>query len=491
MTLSPKVKLKALPAFGAPGPIGPAGPPGVEGPPGPQGPPGPTGTGAGDMLKSENLAGLANNTTARNNIGAAPLVGTSGYHLEGTGSGSVYAGFQQPGTGAVVRTWQDKGRDFVSVKDFGALGDDSLSDVIAIQRAIDYATIIGKKVFVPAGIYKIDGPIDIQYGVIIEGEGWQPYKTYGVTGVRGGGTWFHVVHTGTPFIRIQRPAGGRCTGVWLRDFGVYNDHAVPGAGWGPTDYSWTIWINGADDTTIENLCLLNVFRGVQLTGSLPSNAAGRLNIDKLYGQPMFIGIDIDFSADVVYMNRVHFWPFWSDNVNVMNWTRTNGTFFRSGRNDNLQGSNWFGYAYGIGLLFDSSPAGVTSRLKLTNIEFDSARRGCVFNAGAAGSSGQIVNFSIACDPTLATADGIICNAITVDFDFCNVRISNSHSYGVSLSVAGAYFRFYGLWVNAWNLAVVGYPAVQVASGSTVWAHGIRTDGGNGGPVSGGGGSFTP
>src|SRR5262249_17372085 len=47
--------------------VGPQGPQGIPGPIGP------AGAGTGDMLKSDNLSGLANNATARTNIGLGAL----------------------------------------------------------------------------------------------------------------------------------------------------------------------------------------------------------------------------------------------------------------------------------------------------------------------------------------------------------------------------------------------------------------------------------
>jgi len=51
--------------------------PGPDGPQGPQGPQGLPGTGIGDMVKSDNLSGLTNYTTARSNLGLGNVDNTS------------------------------------------------------------------------------------------------------------------------------------------------------------------------------------------------------------------------------------------------------------------------------------------------------------------------------------------------------------------------------------------------------------------------------
>lgn len=69
--------------------------------------------------------------------------------------GSGLVGFLQAGTGAVARTLQDKSREVVSVKDFGAKGDGSTDDTAAIQAAINAS----QYVYFPAGQYKISASI--------------------------------------------------------------------------------------------------------------------------------------------------------------------------------------------------------------------------------------------------------------------------------------------------------------------------------------------
>lgn len=70
-------------------------------------------------------------------------------------------GFLQSGTGATLRTSQDKMRDIVSVKDFGAVGDGITNDRAAFQAATDYCAsqTWGGTVYIPPGIYNIVGTV--------------------------------------------------------------------------------------------------------------------------------------------------------------------------------------------------------------------------------------------------------------------------------------------------------------------------------------------
>jgi hypothetical protein len=80
------------------------------------------------------------------------------------------ANFIAAGTSAVPRTVQSKLRDFVSVKDFGAVGDwngtstspgTGTDDTAAIQAAINYCVLNGAGLFFPPGRYRVTAPLVI------------------------------------------------------------------------------------------------------------------------------------------------------------------------------------------------------------------------------------------------------------------------------------------------------------------------------------------
>jgi hypothetical protein len=68
------------------------------------------------------------------------------------GKGAALVGFKQAGTGSVDRTAQDKMRETVSVKDFGAVGNGVADDTTSFSNAFS----TGKRVYAPAGTYLLN-----------------------------------------------------------------------------------------------------------------------------------------------------------------------------------------------------------------------------------------------------------------------------------------------------------------------------------------------
>jgi len=103
--------------------------------------------------------------------------------------------FVQAGSGAVIRTAQNKMRESYSVKDFGAVGDGVTDDSAAVQTAVNNMTAGGTLVF-PFGTYKINTSILVPYSnITIIGNGSTiDATTLAYNGaVRGSGAVFRVV----------------------------------------------------------------------------------------------------------------------------------------------------------------------------------------------------------------------------------------------------------------------------------------------------------
>jgi len=99
--------------------------------------------------------------TALNTDNAIPIS-----DVTGTLASSAIS-FIRSETGAVSRTLQAKGRDIISVKDFGAVGDGVTDDTTAIQAAIDaidtaHLTKTGGVLYFPMGTYVISATLNMR-----------------------------------------------------------------------------------------------------------------------------------------------------------------------------------------------------------------------------------------------------------------------------------------------------------------------------------------
>jgi Pectate lyase superfamily protein len=123
---------------------------------------------------AESLAALH---TATDRLGKFPAFGAEGNSIASSGTGAedglredvaasegaALVGLLQAGTGAVGPTAQDKMRDLVNVKDFGAIGDGVADDIAAMQAAHNTSRIV----YYPQGTYKFSGQLTIAAGGII------------------------------------------------------------------------------------------------------------------------------------------------------------------------------------------------------------------------------------------------------------------------------------------------------------------------------------
>lgn len=111
--------------------------------------------------------GTISATSIKNALGELDTEKTSIVSLSAS-TGSTLVGTTNGGTGAVTRTVASKLNDTVSVKDFGATGNNSTDDTAAIQAAINSGAYV---INFPAGIYKISAAININASIIINGSG--------------------------------------------------------------------------------------------------------------------------------------------------------------------------------------------------------------------------------------------------------------------------------------------------------------------------------
>jgi hypothetical protein len=147
-------------------------------------------------------------------------------------------GFAQAGVGAQNRTIQNKLRDTVSVKDFGAVGDGVTDDTAAIQSAISAAD----EVWFPEGNYKVTASINVNKAMTIRVDGKIQTTRYE-----------YQVNPPTIFLvtadNVTIEGSGSLVGPGIFTHAVITDiQYIPSL----------IKVNSADNVTIQNLTLVDV-----------------------------------------------------------------------------------------------------------------------------------------------------------------------------------------------------------------------------------------
>jgi hypothetical protein len=351
---------------------------------------------------------------------------TSGYHLQTNGAGTdpTYAGFLQTGTGAVTRTWQNKARDFVSAKDFGAVGDGVVDDTTAIQAAVTASRFV----YLPAGTYLISGTITLPANTMLVGSG--PYAS---VLTRGGTNQSYLV------------LGAQCLveKIGMLPVGAALNVApttVPSSG-------IAIDINNASSCTIRDVWTEYVFNGIRIT-SVAGCFMDGLNIHNTYSNALACQATTN---DVAVNNFV----FHANNTTV------DALIKLSDGVEALMMSNG-DVLSGLYSLFTSATS-YTARLhpafcKFVNVYFDSSANGVnVDKADGFTFSGCWFSNSAANGVNVTQAD---------DTRFIGCDIVHNLGHGAVLASAANTKRtiFSGCNISANNVSNAGADGIAVAAG---------------------------
>lgn len=96
------------------------------------------------------------NATAADNVSFTGFKGQNGFVSDlADNDGSDWVGFSPNGASSISRSAQDKMQDVLSVKDFGAVGNGSTNDTVAVSNAISAALSSSGGLFWPNGVYAL------------------------------------------------------------------------------------------------------------------------------------------------------------------------------------------------------------------------------------------------------------------------------------------------------------------------------------------------
>jgi hypothetical protein len=358
--------------------------------------------------------------------------------------------------------------DYVYAMSFGVTGDGTTDDTDAIQSAIDYAKTEGKSIIFGAGKFKINGQVIINGTVHIIGAGYkQPNEDTAGTPTNdpgdSAGTWFYVTNISSSAFLITSDANG--TSFENVAF-VHNQTTATAGSFTPTDFPATIHFDNAQSCFVRNVFFWNATRGI-LANSSGGGVIGRLNVNKLSGQFFEYGVSIDNALDVVKINDIHVYPFWSSYTTVLAYSRANCDAIVSARNDNPQLSNIFVIDSRSLVTFSKSSGtygGITSKFKLINADCD----GCSFGVQVTGdgTTGMIENFTT--QGCSGATSGIEISTTNAIIHVNNFRATEFQNGGVYVGGSGSQLFIDNAWIQKWNMSGSTYPGIEYASGAKIF-----------------------
>lgn len=347
-------------------------------------------------------------------------------------------------------------------EDYGADPNGSNDSTVHIQNAVNAAQNAGGGiVWFPPGKYKVTSPIEITKQVILSGVGCNPGTFEGswlyLSDPSGGSNpnllphpiWIH-----TQFAR----------GTSIQNLGFfYPQQALINGNF--KTFGYTIAVE-ADDVLLQNLHLHNSYKGILLQNlNQGEGTVGRIVLDHITGQPLSNGIFVDTAQDSVKINNIHFWPYWAQTQDIINWIYNNGVAIKSKRNDNPHFSNIFAFGYKYGMEFIGTGSQVTSKFRVTNADMDYCAVGLEING--AGTTGQVANFTAQGRNPGGGLVGIRASTSNIKLQGSNIFVKDYSANGIRAEGSGTKIMLENVWVQNWNMSGSGFPGIEATVGAEI------------------------
>jgi hypothetical protein len=344
--------------------------------------------------------------------------------------------------GPVLGAKRDKPVDSVfNVKSFGAKADGVTDDTAAIQAAIDAASKLGGKVYLPAGKYMTRGTFAVPPGVSVEGVATAPVFSEPLKGSIILATAGRDKEDGPALFTLH--ASTSVSGVTI----YYPEQKVEDI----RPYSWTFKLIG-EDNTVDNVTLINSYNGIR-TGP-ESNVRHRIR--NVSGCVLRRGISIDGCTDVGRIENVHFHGHWwwmpeakGNSLIVNKYMLQNLEAFIFGKTDSEFVTNTFAFPAKIGYHFIATERGVCYG-QFSGISADWAQR-CIVVDSVLGIGIEITNGQFASleqdseNPTQVEINKT--NGGSVRFENCSFWGQSIHNV---ISHGSGYVSLSNCYLSSWR-----------------------------------------
>lgn len=376
----------------------------------------------------------------------------------GANKGATLVKMIHSGTGAVARDLQTVLREMpLSVKGYGAVGNGVADDTTAFVNAIAAAVAGNRQILIPAGTYRLTATVQVPAGVMLVGEGAQPYiAPNGTTAVPGLGSWLHFDHSGIGIQFVGSTAASAAS--VLRSVGTMRTHAAPGGGWAATVYDYDIDVQGVE-TFVDDVVLLNPYKGVRIINS----GYGRLWLNRVRGQAFNEFINLEQSYDTCRVTNCHQWPYWSQHSAVTAYQQTNLKAYRVARSDTTILSGCFSIYQNVGLEVYGTVNGTAYRLRVTDCEFDHTTYGVRVLSSADDASILFSGLGSFGATGSTTSRGVWIESTNSRYSFVNTDVSLFGLDGIRVDGTNNILQMSNTRVRYYDQAAAGAAAYEVAA----------------------------
>ncbi|MGE0236081.1 tail fiber domain-containing protein [Methylocystis sp.] len=377
----------------------------------------------------------------------------------------------------------------------------SLDVTAAIQAKINANE--GKRIYFPAGRYKLTGRITVPMDTTIYGDGFGELPT----STPNHGTVIYLSYQAS-----NDPYGFYVTGTnaTIRDLEITTNQPAPAASWTANAAPWAIYAyadyyadQGGHRLTVENVMCRNCYDFIGM-----ENVRGGY-INNVYGQIFDKGIYINGNGDEPHIQNVHLgWTYWSGDSNVLSYQHSHATGMLFGRVDNPQLSNIFLFNMNTAWRFFRETTkiaaynGSTYALSASNVGLDGPNVGLRIEDDA---TVLFANLYCYVDPTNPSSQCVqsvgVANPASAENQHISIANGDfngnglaalSFSYAPPSPIAPQVVNLSNIRIRQWNLSDSGHTAIEATSSVTVNLNGWQTEN-NTNPVNvfSGGGTLTP
>jgi hypothetical protein len=360
--------------------------------------------------------------------------------------------------------WQKIDNQTKTLYDYGAVGGGSADDTTPFQNAL--SDNVGKVLIVPDDIFRLTSNVHSDDPVMLIGDSvsFTISNTGNPSSTFNGGSRLYFDHSGVGITFGTGTGGGTSynCGFLIKNIAFIRDQPAPAASWAPNNDDYDVFIDWAGDVDLINLFFLSSTRGIKVIG------AGRINIYRLRGHFFINGIYIDESYDIMRIDQVHIWPFWSHSDHVWTYTTLNLDTIITGRNDDCYMSNIFSIFCHSLVRFIQTAAGRTWYLQVTNAVADISLIGFwVDNTNDSKPSMQLTNFFYS-GPTLVNFGfGIYIQGDTAEFNVVNFKSLYVYQNVIRIEGSDNIVEVTHLQNDIYDVGSAGWAAFDVANGNTL------------------------